>query len=88
MADRKTLVEFTAFLNKQSVYLVMFGHVEAVRQNLPSVSVEAAVCQFIDKYGLNLNERSLMTIYFRMQKEFIALSRSESFLRKGVTNVV
>ena len=89
MAICKNILEFTSFLNKRSAYLVMFGHVEAVRMNLPSVSVDQAVEQFLDKYHIeDASVRSYSREYFRMQKEFIRSSRSEAFLRKGVANVV
>jgi hypothetical protein len=88
MAAVKNLLEFTTFLNKRSAYLVMFGHIEAVRLNLPSVSVEQAMGQFLDKYDLDIELRSAMREYYRMQKELIELSRTEAFLGKRIGNVV
>ncbi len=58
------------FFNKRQIHLLMFGFVNGVRKNMPTVSVDSAIKQFLAYYnfeGENIDLFALRKQYFEME---------------------
>lgn len=59
------------FFNKRQIHLLMFGYVNGVRKNMPTVSVDIAIRQFLAYFefdGEDLDATSLRMQYYDMEK--------------------
>lgn len=67
-------VGFDKFLSKEAHKHILFGYVNAVRHNLPTVSVDKAILNFMKYHNLNddnFNRDSARVTYNNMVKEYI-----------------
>jgi hypothetical protein len=57
------------FLNKRQLHLMMYGYVNGVRRNMPTVSVDKAITQFLAFYKFeNEDANALRVQYYEMEK--------------------
>lgn len=67
------------FLQRRSFDLFMFGYVDAIHTELPTVSIRKAIEMFRKRYDLDLdvfNEESAFTTYNRMKGEIREYDRA------------
>lgn len=65
------------FFRRKHMDIALFFWVESTRKNLPSVSIERSIIQFVEYYDMQrLEINSLAKTYQRMQKEFRAIDAS------------
>lgn len=65
------------FIKRQPYHFMLFSHVEFGRRH--GMTVQAACNDFIDKYDVDdwLDITNAISIYMRMQKEFIELNKNK-----------
>lgn len=66
------------FLQRNSLYLVMFGFINGVRFALPGETVTRALDAFIRQYQLDLDPETLRGVYNRMQNELVEMQRTRT----------
>jgi len=68
------------FYKRENFKLVYFGYVNAIRFNMPTVSVEKATLNFMKYHKLDddeFNVKSAMMEYSRMSKEYIETEKTD-----------
>ena len=66
---------------QNAINLSLFAYVRGVRAALHTVTVPQAILMFMDDYGIEpdeLNTKSCLTTYNRMQKDLLNLKRSDN----------
>lgn len=78
MSLDKTLVP--KFLKRNAFDLLMFGYVDGIHTEFPSVSIKKAIEMFRSRYNLTLeefNDEGAYATYHRMKAEFKDFSRAK-----------
>jgi hypothetical protein len=57
------------FFKRRQEHLMMFSWVQSVKHNLPSVTVEKAIEQYLDFYNIDADIQYMAVNYHRMLKE-------------------
>lgn len=74
------VVDLKKFYKRNTADTLMFGYVNALLFNFPTVTVEKAILNFMKHHNLNddiINTDTVRTTYYRMQKEYIETQKSE-----------
>jgi hypothetical protein len=73
------MVDIPKFCKRQPIEVLMFGWVNALRFNLPTITVEKAVLNFMDHNNIDeevLSINTALSTYNRMQKEYFQMEKN------------
>jgi len=71
-------VGFDKFLTKEAYQHIFFGYMNCLRYNLPTISIEKGIQNFMKYHNLNddnFNAESAKVTYYRMIKEFTNMQK-------------
>lgn len=68
------------FYRRSAFDLLMFGHISALVNSLPSISIEKAALNFMHFYNISEQEITLqgvLTSFYRMRKEYFESEKTK-----------
>jgi hypothetical protein len=74
-------MQIEKFIKRRTFDVLLFGWISSLRHNLPGVTLDQAVSQFLAHFGLTEEEHSLDTAkrtYLRMVNELRELEKTQS----------
>ncbi len=74
------IVDVHKFYKRNQIDILMFGYINAIVFNLPTVTLEKALLNFQKHHGLTeetFNIEANKSTYFRMRDEFIDLEKTK-----------
>jgi len=75
------VIGFEKFLTKESYKYVMFGYLNALRYNLPTITIDKSIRNFMKYHGLDddtFNSDSARVTYYRMLKEYTEMQKEQN----------